>query len=509
MPYFSTKACDTVIAKAKENIDTILKDNVKQILHEVNDKMNKDAVVVLNGYAQFFNTANNDCVNQAWDAFWFIPGRRIATEKLTTKRREQFNDLVLGINRVLREATNEIAADDKIRYKIGFSDWDPWVHEGVDGQMCSPSSNGDYPDPKQPEMQFIKPDTHPWFNWRQSIHDELRKRELTEHEVRVVEHLETTIEARRELEDKRIFDSLLFKSPNPGAEILHQLDARAPAPPGCPGDDSKDFTFGLGLPDSIGRNFHPNENGHVTIASFAMAEAMDLRSLSIDAESPACELTDEFTCWSNKGFKAYASASRLDAHYEQFCNSVVQPQHTKGWRFEKTYDAQTPDEHWFVVELSGNAADFNKDECYESMRNLIHNCDTKSKMNWKHGGKYVRGETTYEVNVRKANRPWPPPESPVGRCAGWYKVFFGSYEIEGGGFSTWDWGQKTMLPNMNGCYGRGTTKWKFHYYDKPTREGYEWKATFRTPIWVRARCFKNNKVVKGAGGWTNGCSGND
>jgi hypothetical protein len=38
---------------------------------------------------------------------------------------------------------------------------------------------------------------------------------------------------------------------------------------------------------------------------------------------------------------------------------------------------------------------------------------------------------------------------------------------------------------------------------------YEWKATFDDLIWVRARCFSNNKVVREAGGYTNGCGGND
>lgn len=45
--------------------------------------------------------------------------------------------------------------------------------------------------------------------------------------------------------------------------------------------------------------------------------------------------------------------------------------------------------------------------------------------------------------------------------------------------------------------------------DKPTKEGYEWKENFNKLVWVRARYFSNNKVVKASGGYTHGCGGND
>ncbi|KAK2594664.1 hypothetical protein QQS21_007640 [Conoideocrella luteorostrata] len=500
--------CETVISKAEANAKNIIKGNIKDILYALNDKMNKDGVVVVNGYAEFFNTDNEDCANQSWDFFWWLKPIR-SVEKLTLERRKRFNKLVTSINGAIAEAVNEAAADDsKIKYKVGFADWNKWVYEGVDGQMCSTKSNGDYPDPNQPDMQFIKPDTHPWFNWADDIRTELRRRGPSKNERRVLENMRAQYENKFKL-DERIYDSPLYKSVNPPAIARSILSRRDPQAPGCPGDDSWDKTRGLGLPNKIGANFHPNENGHLTIASFALAEAMDLRSLVLGVGSPSCERKDQFKCWSGDKSKAYAMADRLDAHYEDFCNSVKQPDHTTGWHFDKSYDEGTPDEHWFHIGLSDSAGDFDKGECIESMKALIHNCDTNSKMNWKFGGQYVRGEHTYEVNIKRHNRPYPPPNEAVGRCEGWYKVFFGSYEIEGGGFSTWDYGQKTMIPNMNGCYGLGTTKWKFDYYDEPTKDGYEWKATFHTPIWVRARCFNNNKVVKGAGGWTNGCKGND
>jgi hypothetical protein len=488
-------------------VDAIITHNVKEILYALKDKMSDQGVVVVNGYAQFFNTDSEDCADQSWDFFWWLKPLR-SPEKLSIQRRKRFNDLVLGINGAIAKAVNEVADDDTVKFKVGFADWDKWVYKAVDGQMCSTKSNGDYPDPNQPDMQFIKPDTHPWFNWASDIRDELRKRELTADEEQALETALEAVEAKFKL-DERIYDSLLYKSPNPSEIARRLLNRRDPEAPGCPGDDSWDKTRGLGLPNKIGANFHPNEKGHLTIASYALAEAMDLRSLVLGIDAPSCEVRDQLKCWSADNSKAYAMADRLDEHYEDFCESVEQPDHTTGWDFEKTYDKGTPEEHWFYVKMSDAAGDFDKEECVKSMRSLIHNCDTNNKMNWKFGGQYVRGEHTYEVNIKRHNRPWPPPEEPVGRCEGWYKLLFGSYELEGGGFSTYDWGQDTLLPSMTGCYGHGTTMWKFKYHDEPTEDGYEWKATFHTPIWVRARCFKNNKVVKAAGGWTDGCKGND
>ena len=73
LPYGGEETCNAVIKKAEENIDKILKDNIKQILIALNDKMAEGGVVVYNGYAQYFNTENNDCAEkQHWEfARWF------------------------------------------------------------------------------------------------------------------------------------------------------------------------------------------------------------------------------------------------------------------------------------------------------------------------------------------------------------------------------------------------------------------------------------------------------
>ncbi|KAM5444295.1 hypothetical protein MferCBS31731_000812 [Microsporum ferrugineum] len=495
LPYNGEETCNVVIDQAQKNIDTILKPNLKQILMALDDKMAKDGIVVYNGYARFFNTEDEKCAtDQQWNILhWYLKYWFKTPLTLTVERRKKFNVLVENINKAIREVVKDVS--DEVDYNIGFSDWDLWAIEGVDGQMCDPASTGKYPDKNQPDLQFFKGDTHirSWF------HDELKRR-----------HIESVDEGKVNHINKDIYNSLLWKSPSPRAEILHRLDKRAPSPPNCPGDnDWPDSTLGLGLPDSFGKLFHPNELGHQTIASFALAEAIDLRAKVLGLEPQSCEITDEFKCWQKVGRKGYVTATKADENYKDFCNGVVQPSHTVGWTSEKTYFKDTPDEHTFKVQLGKNTADFNKKECLESFERIIHGCDgndVNNPLNWKFGGMWRRGEYTYELNVKRENRPWPL-KSPYGFCEGIYRAIYSSYTLKGAGFSSWDSGQETLVPNMKSCFGLGLTAYNFKYFSEPDKDGMEWEVTFKTPIWVQARCFNNNKVVFAAGGFTNGCRG--
>jgi len=247
---------------------------------------------------------------------------------------------------------------------------------------------------------------------------------------------------------------------------------------------------------------------------------MDLRSVVLGIDSPACEMPtskEEFTCFSKTGSKYYANGNKTDETYREFCKEVGKdyPKDMSDWRYTKTFHQDTPDKHEYVVQLQNGVSSFNQKECEDSLSWIIHACDNSESdnpMKWKGGGRYVRhdGDYKYELHPRRDNRIWPPPRAPYGMCVSKYNVFWSSYAIVGTGFSTWDHGQKTMRPNMDSCYGSGTTAWKFEYYDFPSdHNGYEWVATFNTPIWTSARCFQNNKVVKGALGWTDGCMGDD
>uniref|UniRef100_A0A0D2Y6C7 SGNH hydrolase-type esterase domain-containing protein n=1 Tax=Fusarium oxysporum (strain Fo5176) TaxID=660025 RepID=A0A0D2Y6C7_FUSOF len=403
------EACEAVLKVAEENVETIIKSNMKEILYALNKKVKEDGIVVVLGYAEFFSTENSDCEDEAWDITEFTEPIKWP-QKTTIAHRHRFNALVKKINRATADAVNEISKDDEVKYIIGFSDWNPWVTDAsFDGQMYSPFANGDYPSKGQPEMHFIKPPTNPTPGER----DELKKRGLDQSDYYDY--------SRGELKKKR-------------------ARRHDPKPPGCPSDKKRDWTMGIGLPDKIAENFHPDEHGHVTMASFAMAEAMDLRSLVLGIDAPSCEVKNEFKCWSDDNWKIFSSADRLDEHYEDFCKNIEQPDHEKGWDY---YKEDTPDEHEFRISLSDDVADYDVNQCIDSSKKLIHNCDTNRRLNWKTGGKYIRddGAYTYEVSPTRYNRPWPPPEYAQGTFKGW--------------------------------------------------------------------CFKNNKVVKGAGGWTDGRGGND
>lgn len=523
LPYDGEATCTAIIKKAQENIDTILKPNLKSILRALQRKTAKDAIVVYNGYARFFNTENESCATaQAWNIVKWLPQYWFKTAlKVTVARRKLFNTLVVNINQAIQDSITDISGE--LNYTIGFSNWDPWAIDGVKGQMCDPLSTGAYPDPKQPDLQFFKPDTK-IPDW---THDELRRRSGVDNAaIPDSKFSENTMEI-----DPRIYNTLLWNSANPGADVVHKLDSRAPSPPNCPGDGDFDVTLGVGLPDTFGKLFHPNELGHQTIASFTVAKAIDLRAKVLGLGPQTCEVKDVFKCWQKQGRKGYAQPNKMNENYKKFCDEVKQPAHTAGWRFEKTCFVNTPDEQSFVLQLGDSATTFNKDQCLDSFDRIINGCDgndPENPMNFKYGGQWRRGQYTYEINIKRTNRPQKVKKA-AGLCNGSYKWIFSSYEIKGMqqpflalltllfiltaslgvGWSSWDYGQQTILKNTKGCLGLGVTNYDFKYFDAPDEDGMEWKVTFRTPVFVNGRCFKNNKVVSASGGWTDGCAGND
>ncbi|KAF1812794.1 SGNH hydrolase [Eremomyces bilateralis CBS 781.70] len=496
MSFQSESGCEEVLDIAQNNIDNILKPNIRSLLDALNSKMNDDSVVVFNLYSPFFDAETSSCADKTKEDWTLLPfGNAL---ELTKERRRTFNTLAANANKALKEVVEEFQTKSNIKYKIGWSDWSPWVTKGVSGLMCGEKSSGLYPDPVQPDLQFFKPSTR-----QVNGHDELkRKRELQLSPAEIAALKASTQDIRR---------SALWMEPNPQAEVLHKLDPRAPDPPGCPGDGG--IGGSIGIPDRWGKYFHPNELGHQSVAAFAIATAISLRGEILDKENPYCEPAEIFTCWQKKGSKGYASSARMDTNYQDFCKKQVKaPSNTNGWTVKKTYHQGTLDEHEFVIKLDELASAFDESACLSAFKKIIHSCDgndSNNPLNWKFGGKFEQGEYTYEVNVKRTNRPWPPIKKRNGYCEGWYKVFWGEYKIRGHGWAGHDYGQDTLMKHARGCIGGGLTAWKFSYYDEPDEDGNEWGASFNTPIWVRARCFNNNKVQFASDGFTDGCRGND
>jgi hypothetical protein len=91
--------------------------------------MNKDGIVVYNGYARFFNASEEKCGDD--EMWWLIKDDELEWLELTKERRKTFNELVLKINEVIEEAIEE--AQKKVDYTLAFSNWDKWPYEAVDG----------------------------------------------------------------------------------------------------------------------------------------------------------------------------------------------------------------------------------------------------------------------------------------------------------------------------------------------------------------------------------------
>lgn len=472
LPYLGEPTCDAIIEKANANLKWIMRDNIKKILLALKGKMARDGIVVINSYARYFNTENEDCATkQDWTLYNWIPklvADNLPGVRMTIERRKMYNDMTTGLNDVIRDVVVEVQKE--VNYTIGFSDWDLWAIEGVRGQMCDPSSSGAYPDSRQPDLIFFKPNSQP-SSWRltpvgfakrdldsninidqnktaprpveipqnAAAEPELNDKQIATLRSRLRRFLKTREEDLDENGIHRsVYKSILWNSANPLAGALKKLNPRTPpAMPGCPGDSEggeDESVFGNITPDFFGRIFHPNELGHTAIASFAIESTMALRARVLGVEPQVCELTTEFKCWQKEGRKGYATADRMDANYKNFCNKVKAPgEGAVGWRFNQTYHKNTPDEHEFVFELGELGKEFRKDECLESFKRIIHGCDgndPENPLNWKFGGIWKRDQYTYTVNVKRTNRPWPL-KKPYGVCEGRNQGLYSKFAIAG------------------------------------------------------------------------------
>ncbi|PWY82996.1 SGNH hydrolase [Aspergillus heteromorphus CBS 117.55] len=494
LPFQGEQKCLDVINKAQENIDTILKPNVREILTALQTKMGYNGVIIYALYGQFFNTENDDCAtSQDWAFPRLDP---ISPLALTKEHREKFNTLVVNINKAIKDVVHELSPSTDSYPFIGTADWDAFVREGLHGEFCRPESTGQYPDPSQPNLAFFKPDTT--IGGKRELK---KKRDIS---------LMDGHKAEIDIGNSALYKSTLYNSPNPGAAVLHRLDPRTPSPPGCPGDDG--ISFGVGLPDRWGRYFHPNEIGHRAIASFILDGIYNQRSGRLGKKNPSCTRSpNEFRCWQKDGRKDYANPDLLNTNYKTYCNEVNRHYHNKNWKDERWFNSQTPEAHVFSITLQGGANTFDEAHCVESFERIINSCDgndPENPLNWKFGGRWTRGNYIYQLDVENSvKRPWPPMKELNGYCSSSYNVVYDSYEMRGRGWASTDWGQDTLLPAIKGCVGLGVTAWDFNYLDEPDSDGNEWKVTFNTPIWTAARCFNNNKVAMKAGGFTDGCKG--
>ncbi|KAJ4292102.1 hypothetical protein N0V88_005729 [Collariella sp. IMI 366227] len=350
---------------SEKNLESILKLNLEELLEALNSKMNDNSVVVVNGYAH--STRKRWLLNEA-----------------RLDHLQQLNNLVVKINALIKSVVE--GTKDKYKYKIGFFNWDVWPSDGVRGQFCDSSSSGEYPDSKQPDMQFFKIDTRSW-----------------------------------------------------------------------------------------------NQDGHVTARIMTQRDTLHT---TYSIEPP----------WVKELFEKDRQRAALDDTYNSllyFCDGVVEgDDKVNGWTYMKWFDEGTLGETEFRVPLGTDgtgSTGWRVAEFKDSMRRIMHRCngnDKENPMNWKFGGEWKRGRFMYRINPKRDNWPWPVHKKAWGSCEVWYHGWWSSYVIKGKGWATNNWGQKEdgLLDKAKHCIGGGLTMWRFKYFDKAVRE---------------------------AGGFTNGCGGND
>ncbi|OJJ97619.1 hypothetical protein ASPACDRAFT_1882247 [Aspergillus aculeatus ATCC 16872] len=468
-----------VLDLAQHNIDTIVKPNLREIIDMLRYKLSYNGMIVWVLYGQFFNLENEECsTKHDWS---FLRLGVVSGLPLTVERRRKFNLLVININKAIRETILGVRGHVYQNPYIRIADWDAFVGYGMKGQFCVPGTTGEYPDPRQPYLHFFKPNT------AVDGHQELRKREV---EAMVDLHFDDTpgllagelhpmLGINTTNATTNLTDLVHIEADRIERSLL--LNPRDPSPPNCPADSG---SINVGLPDGWGKFFHPNEFGHKTIASFVLSEIVAQRAVIMQVANPMCQATDNiFKCWQPEGRRDYASADLMNANYKTFCKEFQPPtsSHEREWSSERCFDR--------VI----NSCDGNDPE---------HN-----PLNWKFGGRWVPGNYIYEVNVMNSfKRPWPVIRAVDGSCRSKYRGLWESYWIRGRGWSTGGFGQRSLLPSAKTCVGGGVTAWDFEYLNgAEEKDGMEWEAFFRTPVFCNPRCFGNNDVQFASGGFTHGC----
>ncbi|PYH89088.1 esterase family protein [Aspergillus ellipticus CBS 707.79] len=484
-PLQGENKCKDIIKKAQTNIDTILKPNIRQVLEATMAKMSDKGIIVVSLYGQFFDDADDDCTNnQDWsfprlDPFDSIP--------LTREHRTQFNKLVANINEAIKQVIHDLSPTDLTTPYIRTADWDEFMRKGLRGQFCLPESTGAYPDPAQPNLAFFRPDT------RKSEHRDLKRRELG-----IPDDIPRLLSSQGDFDDSAVTQL----SSNLTTAVMNTLSSRDPAPPDCPGDN--DIDLGIGLPDRWGKFFHPNELGHRMIASFVLNAIHSTRAHILNKRSPVCmSAGNEFKCWQKDGRKDYANPDLLNKNYQTYCNEVNRNYPNTNWHDEREFNALTPEAHTFSITLQNGEKKFDKAQCLESFKRIIHGCDgddSNNPLNWKFGGRYVRDDYVYELNIHNSvRRVWPPMKELAGSCTYDYAGWDDKYDFRGRGWADTDSGQDTIIPAIRDC-NIGLKDWNFQYLDEIDDKGNEWKATFKISVDALQKCFNNGRVAAKAGG---------
>lgn len=381
--FASESDCQATINQASTGITNYLRTNVLALLQELDHKMNKNGVIVVVLYGEFFNPGTSACETENWG--WPLGG-----QKLTTDHRETFNQLVRSTNAEIKKAAQ---SEGWINSKVVVADWSDWVYM-TQGRFCEPGASPKPEDPSNKNLAFFKLDTSP-------VHLEdypagpLKIRSNMSLDMATPDEIEAEMQF---IEARRAADIAPYKM------MYHKRGLTAPS---CPSGVLKNVVSYF-LPDSIGKIFHPNKNGHEIIASFVVDAARQARADILGIPGPGC-VTDRLTCFADHDTGHYISAYAAYSSTADFCNSVNVPANTANWAFTKRYYESTLDEVDFSIQLSNGASSFDKDQCNKAVNAILDGCDKypHNPMNWKQGGSWQIGSYKYSIQPRRENRIWP------------------------------------------------------------------------------------------------------
>ncbi|OBT61103.1 hypothetical protein VE03_09873 [Pseudogymnoascus sp. 23342-1-I1] len=210
---------------------------------------------------------------------------------------------------------------------------------------------------------------------------------------------------------------------------------------------------------------------------------------------------------------AYLTPKLAYDTYPDFCKGIS-PGDT--WNINSTFFPDTP-EH-FALLINGNMASskWSSDLCSQAFKSILDNCDgndPSNPMNYKFGGTYTTQGLEFRIQPIFDNRAVPLPTAPSWSCTSSYHGVYDNFGILGVGWASSDFGKNAFFGAIASCIGSKPSDWTFKYflYDGTPDQhfGFEWLASFHTPIWVNARCFDNCKVGSNGGGpaWGDSCPG--
>ncbi|KAM7214515.1 SGNH hydrolase-type esterase domain containing protein [Rhypophila decipiens] len=511
-PWASQRSCDDTINMAHFALQSFFEENVRTLLEELIPKVKTGGIIILAGYAQFFDDTSDGCTNENW-SFSLLDAK--ASLPLSRRLRATLNSLVRQTNQRLASA---VATMDRVTFgnvRIGFADWDEWPG-AVQGRFCV---QGMHTDPKMAvsTLQFIKQDT------TIPRHTELRRRDLDSSAGYLDDEydpLRNRTAERLEYRMARESAERFLASYAANASLTHsknRIQARGITTPTCP-STLQILNNLIKTPEYLASLFHPTIEGHISMMSYGLNEIRLQRARHLNIPGPGCSQDGPSCIGIPSSAVPYSSYEAVDRQLQPFCQEAARIMQSgngpRPFSLVREYHRGSPDE--VRIRLSFDAdvqwprsGDFETDDCVSDFRAIVNRCITQENpaanpLGFVTGASQRLSLWTYEVTpLRSSGRIWPMPTSKRVEVKGTlYSANNAvSYSLRGTGFATWDRGRSTLLSNFAYCDKRQPIEFAFDYH-YPAQDGYEWTAYIQSTAADHTDCMTSGEVIRNSGGPT-------